>query len=96
MEDIGSWAWLIIAIFVVVTRVLPRLFRGKKGNEKEAPTIRQTQAAKPASTEGGPMTDFDTLIRHRERNALHPSGQERGPTADRAQVGSIGHSSQAH
>ncbi len=38
MEDIGSWAWLIIAIFVVVTRVLPRLFRGKKGDEKETPT----------------------------------------------------------
>jgi len=79
MEDIGSWAWLIIAIFVVVTRVLPRLFRGKKGNEKEAPTIRQTQAAKPASTEGGPMTDFDTLISTVKETRFTPQGKSEAP-----------------
>ena len=67
MEDIGSWAWLIIAIFVVVTRVLPRLFRGKKPDEaevptREVPTYTQPQATEPAPTNGGPTTDFDTLI----------------------------------
>lgn len=77
MADIGSWAWLIIAIFVVVTRVLPRLFRGKKTDEaevpsREVPTYRQPQAAEPAETSGGPVTDFDTLVSSLSRARFAP------------------------
>lgn len=79
MEDIGSWAWLIIAIFVVVTRVLPRLFRGKKGDEKVTPTPKQTQASDPATTEGGPMTDFDTLISTLKEKRFTAPGRSEAP-----------------
>jgi len=80
MEDIGSWAWLIIAIFVVVTRVLPRLFRGKKDDETEVPApTRQTQPAEPAATEGGPMTDFDSLISTLKETRFAPQGRSEAP-----------------
>lgn len=84
MENIGSWAWLIIAIFVVVTRVLPRLFRGKKGDaaevpSREVPTYRQPQAAEPAATEGGPMTDFDSLISTLKETRFAPQGRSEAP-----------------
>jgi len=83
MEDIGSWAWLIIAIFVVVTRVLPRLFRGKKGDESEVPTpirqTQQTQAAEPAESDGGPVTDFDSLISTLKETRFAPQGRSEAP-----------------
>ncbi len=83
MADIGSWAWLIIAIFVVVTRVLPRLFRGKKGDESEVPTptrqTQQTQAAEPTATEGGPVTDFDSLISTLKETRFAPQGRSEAP-----------------
>jgi len=79
MEDIGSWAWLIIAVFVVVTRVLPRLFRGKKGDETEVPTPRQTQSEEPAATEGGPVTDFDSLISTLKETRFTPQGRSEAP-----------------
>lgn len=79
MEDIGSWAWLIIAIFVVVTRVLPRLFRGKKDDGEEVPSPRQTQAPKPAATEGGPVTDFDTLISTLKETRFTPQDKSEAP-----------------
>jgi len=79
MEDIGSWAWLIIAVFVVVTRVLPRLFRGKKSDEAEVPTGRQPPMAKPAATDGGPVTDFDTLISTLKETRFTPQGKSEAP-----------------
>jgi len=84
MEDIGSWAWLIIAIFVVVTRVLPRLFRGKKGDEtevpsSEVPTYRQPKAAEPAETSDGPVTDFDSLISTLKETRFTPQGRSEAP-----------------
>jgi hypothetical protein len=79
MQDIGSWAWLIIAIFVVVTRVLPRLFRGKKGDREEVPSSTQTQAPEPAATEGGPMTDFDTLISTLKEKRFTAPGRSEAP-----------------
>lgn len=83
MEDIGSWVWLIIAIFVVVTRVLPRLFRGKKDDETEVPTptrqTHQTPPAEPAVTEGGPVTDFDTLISALKETRFTPQGKSEAP-----------------
>ena len=84
MEDIGSWAWLIIAIFVVVTRVLPRLFRGKKTDEAEVPTRQvptpsQPQGAEPAPTSDGPMTDFDSLISTLKETRFAPQGRSETP-----------------
>jgi hypothetical protein len=65
MEDIGSWAWLIIAIFVVVTRVLPRLFRGKTSAEEvPEPSRPQTPPAPEPIEEGaGTGMDLETLAK---------------------------------
>ncbi len=79
MEDIGSWAWLIIAVFVVVTRVLPRLFRGKKSTETKMPPPQKPQAAEPAATDGGPVTDFDTLISTLKETRFTPQGKSEAP-----------------
>ncbi len=79
MEDIGSWAWLIIAIFVVVTRVLPRLFRGKKSDEDEVPVQRPPQTTETTETEGGPMTDFDTLISTLKEKRFTAPGRSEAP-----------------
>lgn len=79
MEDIGSWAWLIIAVFVVVTRVLPRLFRGKKSTETKMPPPQKPQAAKPVETSGGPVTDFDTLVSSLNRTRFAPQRGKEAP-----------------
>ena len=80
MEDIGSWAWLIIAFIVVVTRVLPRLFRGKKSDETEVPTpTGQTQPAEPAKMGAGPISDFDSLISTLKETRFTPQGRSEAP-----------------
>lgn len=79
MEDIGSWAWLIIAVFVVVTRVLPRLFRGKKSDEAEVPAQRPPQKTETTEKNGGPMTDFDTLISTLKETRFTPQGKSEAP-----------------
>ena len=84
MEDIGSWAWLIIAVFVVITRVLPRLFRGKKGDAAEVPTRQvptptQPQGAESSPTSDGPMTDFDSLISTLKETRFAPQGRSEAP-----------------
>jgi hypothetical protein len=65
MEDIGSWAWLIIAIFVVVTRVLPRLFRGKTSTEEVPETPRHQPPPEPEPIQEGTGTgmDLETLAK---------------------------------
>ena len=79
MDDIGGYIWIFVVIFVVVTRILPRLFRGKKKGEAEVPTGRRSQPARPAETEGGPMTDFDTLVSALKEKRFTPQGQSDAP-----------------
>jgi hypothetical protein len=79
MDDIGGYIWIFVVIFVVVTRILPRLFRGKRSGESEVPTGRRPQAAKPAEMNGGPVTDFDTLISTLKEKRFAPQGQSDAP-----------------
>jgi hypothetical protein len=63
MNDIGSWIWLIIVIFVVVTRILPRIIRGKKASTAPKPEVRQPPTPGPVQEGSGTSMDFETLVK---------------------------------
>jgi hypothetical protein len=79
MDDIGGYIWIFVVIFVIVTRILPRLFRGKKVGEPRVPAGKRPPSAQPAETDGGPVTDFDTLISTLKEKRFSPQGQSDAP-----------------
>ena len=62
MENFDSWAWIIVVVFVFVTRFLPRLFRRKK-SEAESPQPRQPPPPEPVQEGTGTGVDFETLVK---------------------------------
>ena len=65
MENFESWAWLIVVAFIVATRILPRLFRGKESE----PQTRQPSAPRPVQDDIGSKTDLDSLAKSRPRKS---------------------------
>jgi hypothetical protein len=66
MENFDSWAWIIVVVFVFVTRFLPRLFRKMKG-EAESPQPRQPSPPKPVQEGTGTGVDLETLVKSLSR-----------------------------
>lgn len=40
MTDLSDWIWLIVVVFWVLVRVLPRIFRNKSGSQTKPKTQR--------------------------------------------------------
>ena len=86
MENLGSWIWIIIAIFWLGAKILPRMFGGRSG-ETEVPTPepapqpepRLNEAGEPVEMGEGPATDFDTLISSLNKARFAPQRRSEAP-----------------
>ena len=55
MTELSDWIWLVVAGIWVVTRVLPRLFRSRKGDEaapKTSPAKKRAERTLPSKSFG--------------------------------------------
>ena len=90
MENLGSWIWIIIAIFWLGAKILPRMFGGR-GGETEVPAAEPTpppasqpapqltETGEPVDMGEGPVTDFDTLISSLNKARFAPQRKSEAP-----------------
>lgn len=86
MENLGSWIWIILAIFWLGAKILPRLFR-RGGSQTEVPVSQPaiepiaepTPSDEPLELDEGPVTDFDTLISSLNKTRFAPQNKSEAP-----------------